>query len=102
MTDLANKKITKIDASTGDVIKVCDLKTMTPVDFGIAVDKMAFVYVVFGIPSEIYAFTPDLDNHKIVLSWDSGMFALNSHMMLSNEDDEGKNFIQRYKIVYKQ
>ena len=109
LPDLCAKRIIKLDAQTGDIINISDDETMRSISLGIAVDKLGFVYVGFGLQGEIRAFTPDFTEQKKMLPWTAGFSsklikydATNSRMVVSvdEEDCHNTNFIRTFNVVY--
>ena len=101
-----SQKIIKLDAQTGDVIKVCSDKSYA----GIAVDKCGFVYTVYvwvGLPGEVRALSPDLTEQNTVLPITEGLLpnlikydASDNRMLISQAGfGQNANFIQRFNVV---
>ena len=106
IADTMKNTITKLDGETGEILNI--ISDESP--FGVAVDAdRGVLFVCKRYTSQVVAYTTDLDNSRILLTYVDGQCRMpryitfnssNKQLLISSESFNGENYLDCFQINY--
>ena len=106
IADTMKNTITKLDGETGEILNI--ISDESP--FGVAVDAdRGVLFVCKRYISQVVAYTTDLDNSRILLTYVDGLCRMpryitlnssNNQLLISSESFNGENYLDCFQINY--